>query len=145
MKDNAHTTSHIADCRLIKLDKHHHENGNLTVVENQDSVPFRVKRVFYIYDVPGGAERGGHSHHACSALLVAVSGCFDVEVDDGVERQVFTLNRSNVGLYVPPGIWNSLSNFSSGSVCLALASDLFDEADYVRDYDVFKQLTSCKR
>ena len=101
--------------------------------------------MFYIYDVPGGAERGGHSHHACSALLVAVSGCFDVEVDDGVERQVFTLNRSNVGLYVPPGIWNSLSNFSSGSVCLALASDLFDEADYVRDYDVFKQLTSCKR
>lgn len=142
---DSHSTSKLDDCRLITLDTNHHENGNLSVVENAGVFAFTVKRVYYIYDVPGGAERGGHSHYRCHRFIVAVSGSFDVVIDDGVERRTVTLNRSNVGLHVVPGVWIELNNFSSGSVCLSLASELYDADDYVRDYQKFLLLTKNKR
>lgn len=141
---DTHTTSSIDQCRIIDFGKHHHANGNLTVVENSRQVPFDVKRVFYIYDVPGGEERGGHSHKQLQQVIVAMSGAFDVILDDGVNRRVVTLNRPYQGLLVAPGVWSKQENFSSGSVCLVLASDYYDESDYVRDYNEFKQLTSSK-
>ncbi len=145
MKSNSHATASINDCRLITLDRHHHENGNLSVVENGDGFPFEVRRVFYFYDVPGGTDRGGHSHHNCHQFVIAASGSFDLEIDDGKNKLTVTLNRSNTGLYVAPGIWVGLHNFSSGSVCLTLASDTYDPDDYVRNYDEFLRLTADKR
>ena len=142
---DSHSTSKLDDCRLITLDTNHHENGNLSVVENAGGFAFRVKRVYYIYDVPGGAERGGHSPYRCHRFIVAVSGSFDVVIDDGVERRTVALNRSNIGLHVVPGVWIELNNFSSGSVCLSLASELYDADDYVRDYQKFLLLTKNKR
>ena len=142
---STHSTSSVDDCRIVRLDKHHHENGNLTVVDNGADTPFTVKRVYYLYDVPAGEKRGGHSHHESLALIVAVSGSFDVSVDDGVNKKNFTLNRPNSALYLTPGIWRVLDNFSSGSVCLVLTSTPFSEDDYVRDYDQFLELTACKR
>ena len=142
---DSHSTSKLDDCRLITLDTNHHENGNLSVVENAGGFAFTVKRGYYIYDVPGGAERGGHSHYRCHRFIVAVSGSFDVVIDDGVERRTVTLNRSNIGLHVVPGVWIELNNFSSGSVCLSLASELYDADDYVRDYQKFLLLTKNKR
>ena len=135
-----HSETCIKDCRIITLKKHHHANGNLTAVNNGVELPFELKRTFYIYDVPGGAERGGHSHYTCQEFIIAISGSFDVTVDDGNDKYTFTLNRPNQGLLVAPGIWRTLQNFSSGSVCLALASHHFDEKDYVREYDQFLQL-----
>ena len=140
-----HSTSAVANCRLIELDKNHHSNGNLTVVENGEQVPFDVKRCYYLYDVPGGAERGGHSHKQLRQLIVAISGSFDVVLDDGAEKRRFCVNRRYQGLLIVPGIWRTLENFSSGSVCLVLASERYDEGDYVRDYDDFMQRTLCKR
>ncbi len=140
-----HATSNVDNCRLIELDKNHHSNGNLTVVENGEQVPFDIKRCYYLYDVPGGAERGGHSHRLLRQLIVAISGSFDVVLDDGASRRQFTLNRPYQGLLIVPGIWRVLENFSSGSVCLVLASEHYDEQDYVREYDKFLQLTSHKR
>ena len=140
-----HSTSAVANCRLIELDKNHHSNGNLTVVENGEQVPFDVKRCYYLYDVPGGAERGGHPHKQLRQLIVAISGSFDVVLDDGAEKRRFCLNRPYQGLLIVPGIWRTLENFSSGSVCLVLASEHYDEDDYVRDYDDFMQRTLCKR
>ena len=146
MTDNdLHKTSRIDQCKLIEFEKHHHANGNLSVAENGTPVPFDIKRVFYIYDVPGGEERGGHSHRRLQQVIVAISGAFDVLVDDGVNQHSYTLNRPYQGLLVPPGIWSKQYNFSSGSVCLVLASDFYDEKDYVREYDEFKQLTSSKK
>lgn len=144
-KIDSHATSSLNDCRIITLNKHHHENGNLTVVEGFKELPFDIRRIFYIYDVPGGAERGGHSHKECASFLVAVSGSFNVEITDGVDKHVFTLNRSNMGLYIAPGIWNTLNNFSSGSVALAIASHDYDADDYVCDYDEFLKRTEPKR
>ena len=135
-----HRQTCIKDCRIITLKKHHHENGNLTAVNNGEELPFDIKRTFYIYDVPGGAERGGHSHYTCQEFIIAISGSFDVTVDDGFDKYTFTLNRPNQGLLVVPGIWRTLQNFSSGSVCLALASHHFEEDDYVREYEDFLKL-----
>jgi len=135
-----HRQTRIKDCRIITLKKHHHANGNLTAVNNGVELPFDIKRTFYIYDVPGGAERGGHSHYTCQEFIIAISGSFDVTVDDGTDKYTFTLNRPNQGLLVAPGIWRTLQNFSSGSVCLALASHHFDEEDYVREYEDFIHL-----
>ena len=135
-----HSETCIKDCRIITLKKHHHANGNLTAVNNGVELPFELRRTFYIYDVPGGAERGGHSHYTCQEFIIAISGSFDVTVDDGNDKYTFTLNRPNQGLLVVPGIWRTLQNFSSGSVCLALASHHFDENDYVRDYNNFLKL-----
>lgn len=145
MKSNTHATASINDCRVLTLDRHHHENGNLSVVENGGGLPFDVRRVFYVYDVPGGTDRGGHSHHHCHQFIIAASGSFDIEIDDGKNKLTVTLNRSNIGLYVSPGIWVGLRNFSSGSVCLTLASDVYDPDDYVRNYDEFLCLTADKR
>ena len=145
MKQLPETLPTIEHCQVITLDKHHHVNGNLTVVENGKLIPFDIKRVFYIYDVPGGEERGGHSHKKLQQVIVAISGAFDVLLDDGVNQRSVTLNRPYQGLLVAPGVWSKQHNFSSGSVCLVLASDHYCEEDYVRDYDQFLQLTSNKK
>lgn len=135
-----HNGTSINDCRIITLSRHHHANGNLTAVNNGVDLPFDIQRTFYIYDVPGGAERGGHSHYTCNEFIIAISGSFDVTVDDGTDQRTYTLNRPYQGLLVVPGIWRTLQNFSSGSVCLALASHHFDEHDYVREYEMFLNL-----
>jgi dTDP-4-dehydrorhamnose 3,5-epimerase-like enzyme len=124
-------------CRLIDLPRITDPRGNLTFVENGRHIPFEIRRIFYLYDVPGGTERGGHAHRRLQQLLIAVSGSFDVVVDDGRERRHYHLNRSYFGLYIPPMTWGALENFSSGSVCLVLASEPYDEADYYRCYQNF--------
>ena len=129
--------SSVYDCSMLELDKHHQERGNITVVENGYTIPFDVKRVYYLYDIPGGESRGGHAHKELHQLIVAVSGSFDVMLDDGNVRRTFTLNRPYQGLLVVPGIWRTLDDFSSGSVCLVLASMLYSETDYIRKYDQF--------
>lgn len=131
----------VDDCRIIQLPKHVRESGNITVVENNRELPFEVKRVYYLYDVPGGEERGGHSHKQLYSFLVAASGSFDVLLDDGVSTRTVTLNRPSYGLLIVPGIWRVLNNFSSGSVCLVLTSDYYDESDYIREYEDFKKIT----
>lgn len=130
-------SSSVYDCTSLELDKHHHEKGNITVVENSATIPFEVKRSYYLYDVPGGESRGGHAHKELSQLIVAVSGSFSVTLDDGNVKRTFLLNRPYQGLYIVPGIWRTLDDFSSGSVCLVLASHGYNEADYIRDYDDF--------
>jgi hypothetical protein len=129
----------IEDCKLVELPVIHDPQGNLTFIEQTRHVPFEISRVYHTYDVPGGARRGGHAHRACEEMLVAMSGSFEVSIDDGDSRRNVMLNRSYVGLYLPPMIWRDLSDFSSGSVCMVLASDFYDEADYIRDYDEFKR------
>lgn len=127
----------LSDCKLIDLPKISDHRGNLTFVEGGVHVPFEIKRVYHLYDVPGGAERGGHAHKELHQLIVAMSGSFDIVLDDGMDRKRFHLNRSYFGLYVGPMIWREMNNFSSGSVCLVLASTLYDEADYYRNYEQF--------
>lgn len=128
----------VFDCSLLELDRHHSKRkGDISVVENGITVPFDTKRVYYLYDVPGGVDRGGHAHKELQQLIVAASGCFTVELDDGKVKRSFTLNRPYQGLYVVPGIWRVLKDFSSGSVCLVLASEKYDPEDYIRDYDDF--------
>ena len=124
----------IDNCRIIELPKITDPRGNLTFVEGGNHIPFDIRRVYYLYDVPGGSERGGHAHKTLSQLIIAMSGSFDVVLDDGRQKKRFHLNRSYYGLYVCPMIWRELDNFSSGSVCMVLASQKFDEADYHRDY-----------
>ena len=127
----------LSDCKIIELPKINDPRGNLTFVESGNHIPFEISRVYYLYDVPGGSERGGHAHIALSQLIIAMSGSFDVVLDDGHDKKRFHLNRSYYGLYVCPMIWRELDNFSSGSVCMVLASNLYDEADYYRDYDEY--------
>lgn len=128
----------VYDCTIIELDKHHSDRkGNITVVENNKDIPFEVRRTYYLYDVPGGESRGAHAHKELSQLIVAASGSFTVTLDDGKVKRSFLLNRPYQGLLVVPGIWRDLVDFSSGSVCLVLASHEYDEADYIRDYDTF--------
>lgn len=129
--------SSVYDCTVIELDKHHKARGNITVVENGITVPFDVKRTYYLYDVPGGESRGGHAHKELRQLIVAASGSFSVTLDDGSIKRTFLLNRPYQGLLVVPGIWRTLDDFSSGSVCLVLASHPYDEEDYIRDYNEF--------
>lgn len=129
----------IKSCRIIELPKITDPRGNLTFIESSSHIPFGIQRVYYLYDVPGGAERGGHAHKELHQLIIAMSGSFDVVLDDGNEKKRFHLNRSYYGLYVCPMIWRELDNFSSGSVCLVLASNLYDESDYYRDYHAFIQ------
>lgn len=133
------STTKIKDVELISLPKIHDPRGNLSVIEN-GTIPFIINRVYYLYDVPSDAFRGGHAHIAHVELLVAVSGSFEVVVDDGGERKNIMLNKPNQGLLLPVGIWRELTNFSSGSVCLVLASEMFDEEDYIRDFDKFKSI-----
>lgn len=128
----------VYDCTIIELDKHHSDRkGNLSVVQNGSTVPFDVKRVYYLYDVPGGESRGSHAHKQLNQLIVAASGSFRVTLDDGNVKRSFTLNRPYQGLYVKPGIWRDLDDFSSGAVCLVLASEVYDKEDYIRDYNEF--------
>ncbi|MEO0045816.1 MAG: TDP-4-oxo-6-deoxy-alpha-D-glucose-3,4-oxoisomerase [Bacteroidota bacterium] len=126
----------IADIQILSIPKIHDTRGNLSVIEG-DVIPFAMKRVYYLYDVPSGAERGGHSHKVQQEFLVALSGSFDVVLTDGQDQKTVTLNKPNEGLLIPNGIWRELENFSSGSVCLVIASDVFEEADYLRDYNDF--------
>lgn len=127
----------LGDCKIIELPKITDHRGNLTAVEGGRHIPFDIKRVYYLYDVPGGAERGGHAHKALNQLIIAMGGSFDVVLDDGSEKKRFHLNRSYYGLYVCPMIWRELDNFSSGSVCMVLASNVYSESDYYRDYSLF--------
>ena len=127
----------LDDAQIIELRRITNPKGNLTPIEQGVDVPFDIQRVYYLYDVPGGEERGGHAHKTLEQFIVAASGSFEVILDDGSERRTFFLNRSYYGLYVAPGLWRELVNFSSGSVCLVLASSPYDEADYIRDYQRF--------
>lgn len=124
-------------CKVIELPKIYDPRGNLTFIEGDRHVPFDIQRVYYLYDVPGGAERGGHAHKALHQLIIAMSGSFDVLLDDGRNKKRVHLARSYYGLYVCPMIWRELDNFSSGSVCMVLASNKYDESDYFRNYDEF--------
>ena len=130
--------STVFDCSIIDVSKIHNRAGNITVVENGDNIPFDVKRVYYLYDVPSGETRGGHAHYKLEQFVVAASGSFDVIVDDGTNRRRFTLNRPNLALHIVPGLWRELDNFSAGSICMVLASKEYGEDDYIREYNVFK-------
>ncbi len=130
--------SNVFDCSMIELDRHHSDRrGNLTVVENGKTLPFDVRRVYYLYDVPGGESRGAHAHKELSQLIIAASGSFSVTLDDGKCKRSFFLNRPYQGLYVKPGMWRTLEDFSSGAVCMVLASDVYKKEDYIRDYSEF--------
>ncbi len=138
--NSSFVTNRVENCTLMELSKHARHNGNLTVVEGGKSVPFDVSRVYYLYDIPAGETRGGHAHRNLYQLLVAASGSFDVVLDDGTNRRTVSLNRPNYGLLIVPGIWRELENFSSGAVCLVLASEHYDEEDYIETYADFVQL-----
>lgn len=129
--------SSVYDCVVLPLNKIHNRDGNITIVEGEKNVPFPVKRVYYLYDIPGGEGRGGHAHKALKQLIIAASGSFDVLLDDSINKKVVTLNRPDYGLLVVPGIWRELMEFSSGAVCLVLASEKYEEEDYIRDYHTF--------
>lgn len=129
--------SPIEKVRVIDLPKICDPRGNLSFVEGGRHIPFNIRRVFYIYDVPGGETRGGHAHKECQTVLIAISGSVDIRLTDGVKEMVVTLNRSNKGLLIPPGVWDTMHNFTTGTICLALASGFYEEEDYIRDYDEF--------
>ncbi len=135
----------VYDCSVINLPKYEFEEGNLTWVQRNMNVPFDIKRAFYLYDIPGGEARGAHAHKECHQFLIAVSGAFEVVLDDGVNKRTVMLNRPFCGLHVPPGIWAAEQGFSSGSVCLVFASEGYDESDYIRDYTEFQLFISNKR
>lgn len=130
----------LDECRLLQLPKIEDRRGNLTFIEGTRHVPFSIARVYYLYDVPGGAERGGHAHRDLHQFLVAMSGSFDVKIDDGSRKTTYHLNRSYCGLYLCPMIWREIDNFSSGAVCMVLASSTYEADDYLRDYDEFVRL-----
>jgi hypothetical protein len=134
------TSTSVFDCPILELPKIHNRAGNISALNNNIDISFDVKRVYYLYDIPGGEDRGGHAHRALYQLIVAASGSFDVMIDDGKQTKKITLNRPNFGLYMVPGIWRELTNFSSGAICLVLASTLYSEEDYLRDYDTFKKI-----
>lgn len=131
--------SDIHRCSVVELTKIHNPAGNITFIQSGGNLPFDIKRVYYLYDVPGGSERGGHAHKSLYQLIVAASGSFEVILDDGSNKKIVYLNRPNFGLMVIPGIWRELVNFSSGAICLVLASEKYDENDYFRDYSSYKK------
>ena len=136
----------VYECSIIELDKHHSDRkGNLSVVQSNSVVPFDIKRIYYLYDVPGGESRGGHAHKKLYQLIIAASGSFSVTLDDGKIKRTFFLNHPYQGLYIVPGIWRTLDDFSSGAVCLVLAYGKYDETDYIRDYDNFIQYKKTAR
>ncbi|NHN60118.1 MULTISPECIES: FdtA/QdtA family cupin domain-containing protein [Halorussus] len=131
------TSDDLSIGRQIDLPKVADERGNLTFIEQNDHIPFGIKRVYYLYDIPGGESRGGHAHRELEQFIIAANGSFDLVLDDGTDRERIHLNRSYYGIYMPAGVWRELENFSSGSVCLVLASEHYDEDDYIRDYEAF--------
>lgn len=135
----------LSNCKIVDLPKIADPRGNLTFIEGERNIPFDIKRVYYLYDVPGGATRAGHGHKTLQQLIIAMSGSFDVTLDDGTERQRYHLNRSYNGLYVCSMMWREIDNFSSGSVCMVLASDFFDESDYFRYYDDFLEAVKARQ
>jgi len=134
--------SSIYDCVILPLSKIHNRGGNITIIESETNIPFSVKRIYYLYDIPGGEARGGHAHKELYQLIVAASGSFDVLLDDGQNKKVVTLNRPDYGLMIIPGIWRELIEFSSGAICLVLASHKYDKNDYIRGYNDFLTLKS---
>jgi hypothetical protein len=130
----------ISDCTLISLPQIHAEAGNITAINNNLNIPFETKRVYYLYDVPNRADRGGHAHKELRQLIIAISGSFDIELFDGVNTIKYTLNQPDQGLLIVPGIWRNLNNFSGGGVCLVLASNCYAECDYIRDYSEYLEL-----
>lgn len=127
----------VFDCSLIDIGKIQNRAGNISVIESDEQLPFEIKRIFYLYDIPGGESRGAHAHKACHQFLVAASGAFEVLLDDGRTKRLVQLNRPYVGLHIPPGIWASEINFSSGSICMVFASHVYNEQDYLRQYQDF--------
>lgn len=127
----------VYDCSVIELPKKEFPTGNLTPVQGCENLPFDIKRVFYLYDIPGGEARGAHAHKKCHQFLIAASGAFEVVLDDGINKRTVTLNRPYYGLHVPPGIWAAEQGFSSGAICLVLTSEMYDAEDYIRDYQEF--------
>mgnify|MGYP006126605799 FL=1 len=134
----------VSDCPVIELPKIENRSGNLTSIQNSIEIPFDIKRIFYLYDIPGGKDRGAHAHIECHQFLIAGSGSFDVLLDDGKSKKLVTLNQPYKGLHIPPGIWASEVNFSSGSICLVLASHRYDEEDYIRNYKDYLKLKNKK-
>ena len=134
--------STIDDCKLVSLTRIHNPAGNITPITGEVDIPFAIQRVYYLYDMPGGETRGGHAHKGLQQLIVAASGSFDVVLDDGRNKKTISLNRPYNGLLIVPGIWRELENFSSGSICLVLASLLYSEDDYIREYSDFKKIKS---
>jgi len=132
----------LADCHRIDFPKIHDPRGNLTFIENERHVPFEIKRVYYLYDIPGGVVRAGHAHRELHQVLIALSGSFDVLLDDGKQKEQVHLNRPYWGLYIYPLTWRTIDNFSSGSVCLSIVSDFYAESDYIRDYDDFLKIAA---
>lgn len=130
----------VFDCSIIELPKISDRRGNITPVYSNEHIPFDIKRIFYIYDIPGGEARGAHAHKKCHQFIVAASGAFEVVIDDGVSKRTVVLNRPYYGLHIPPGIWAAEQGFSSGSVCLVLASEKYDENDYIRNYEDFLEI-----
>jgi len=137
-------TTSIFNCKFIDFPKNHQLNGNLTSISNGEEVPFDIKRIYYLYDVPGGNSRGGHAHKELHQVMVALSGSFTVTLDDGENKKSFHLYQPYQGLLIPPGLWRDLDTFSSGSICMVLASELYDENDYFRNYEKFKFWKSSK-
>ncbi len=129
--------STVYNCGIVELPKVHNRAGNITAIENQMTAPFDIKRVYYLYDVPGGEDRGGHAHKELQQFIIAVSGAFDVKIDDGINKKIIHLDRPYIGLHIVPGIWREILNFSSGAICLVLASDTYDASDYIHDYNDF--------
>lgn len=127
----------IYNCGILKLPKIHNRAGNITSLENNINLPFEVKRIYYLYDIPGGEDRGGHAHKELQQYIVAVSGAFDILIDDGTNKKIIHLDRPDIALYIEHGIWRELMNFSSGAVCLVLASHKYDELDYIREYSSY--------
>jgi len=132
--------SKVKDCKIIELPIIHNRAGNITAINEVNDIPFKIKRVYYLYDVPGGEERGGHAHKKLYQLVVAASGSFDIVLDDGKMKKSINLNRPYFGLSIVPGIWREIVNFSSGSICLVLASEFYSIKDYIRDYQLFRNL-----
>ena len=134
--------SDIHACNVLELNKIHNPSGNITIYQNGLNHLINVKRVYYLYDVPSGSERGGHAHKELYQIIIAASGSFDVILDDGFNKKIVSLNRPNYGLLVVPGIWREIVNFSSGAICLVLASEKYSKADYIHDYEEFKKIKS---
>jgi dTDP-4-dehydrorhamnose 3,5-epimerase-like enzyme len=140
-----HNRFTVFDCHIIHFPKIYNRAGNITPIQNGIEVPFDVKRVYYLYDIPGGESRGAHAHQKLQQVIVAASGSFDVTLDDGKNKKTINLNRPYFGLHIHPGMWRDISNFSSGAICLVLASEVYDENDYLRDYEEFLKYNGSKR